>query len=77
MIKLGFLLLVLSSTAIAQDSTAYSELPRFQQVGEKLFRGGQPRDGGISKLHELGINTVINLRGASERTELKRRKSVR
>lgn len=68
MIKLGILLLVLSSTAIAQDLSAYPELPRFQQVGEKLFRGGQPRDGGISKLRDLGINTIINLRGASDRT---------
>lgn len=68
MIKLCVLLLVLSSTAIAQDLTAYPELPRFQQVGEKLFRGGQPLDGGISKLHDLSINTVINLRGASDRT---------
>ena len=68
MIKLCVLLLFLSSTAIAQDSTAHPELPRFQQVSERLFRGGQPRDGGISKLRELGINTVINLRGASART---------
>jgi protein tyrosine/serine phosphatase len=68
MIKLVALLLLLSSTAFAQDPTAYPELPRFQQVSERLFRGGQPRDGGISKLRELGINTVINLRGASDRT---------
>lgn len=69
MIKLGVLLLFLSSTAIAQDSTVYPELPRFQQVSERLFRGGQPRDGGITKLRELGINTVINLRGTSARTK--------
>jgi protein tyrosine/serine phosphatase len=62
------LLLLLSSTAIAQDSTAVPELPRFQQVSERLFRGGQPREGAINKLRELGVNTVINLRGASERT---------
>ena len=68
MTKLAVVLLVFSATAFAQDSTAYPELPRFQQVSERLFRGGQPRDGGISKLRELGINTVINLRGASDRT---------
>ena len=72
MLKQVVLLLLLSSTAIAQDSTApartYPELPRFQQVSERLFRGGQPREGGVSKLRELGINTVINLRGASDRT---------
>ena len=72
MLKQVVLLLLLSSTAIAQDSTApataYPELPRFRQVSERLFRGGQPREGGVSKLRELGINTVINLRGASDRT---------
>lgn len=68
MVKLVALLLLLSSTAFAQDPTAYPKLPRFQQVSERLFRGGQPRDGGISKLRELGITTVINLRGASDRT---------
>ena len=61
-------LILLSATAFAQDSTAPADLPRFQQVNEKLYRGGQPRQNGISKLRELGINTVINLRGASDRT---------
>lgn len=66
--KLAVVFLVLSATVSAQDTTAYAELPRFQKVSEKLFRGGQPRKGGINKLRELGINTVINLRGASDRT---------
>ena len=68
MLKQVVLLLFLCSPAIAQVSTTRSELPRFQQVSERLFRGGQPREGGINKLRELGINTVINLRGASDRT---------
>ena len=68
MFKQIVLLLLLSSPAIAQDSTASPALPRFQQVSERLFRGGQPREGGINKLRELGINTVINLRGASDST---------
>ena len=61
-------LVLLSATASAQDATSYAELPRFQQVSERLYRGAQPRDGGLAKLRELGINTVINLRGASGRT---------
>jgi|SRR5829696_5612270 len=61
-------LLLLSATASAQDATSYAELPRFQQVSERLYRGAQPRDGGLSRLRELGINTVINLRGASGQT---------
>ena len=61
-------LVLLSATASAQEATGYAELPRFQQVSERLYRGAQPRDGGLAKLRELGINTVINLRGTSSRT---------
>lgn len=61
-------LLLLSTAASAQDATGYPELPRFQQVSEKLYRSAQPRDRGMSRLRELGINTIINLRGASKRT---------
>ena len=61
-------LVLLSATASAQDATSYVELPRFKQVSERLYRGAQPRDGGLTKLRELGINTIINLRGASART---------
>lgn len=61
-------LLLLSAFASAQDATDQAGLPRFHQVSERLFRGGQPRAGGIRRLAELGINTVVNLRGASDRT---------
>ena len=61
-------LILLSATASAQDTTSYAELPRLKQVNERLYRGAQPRDGGLSRLRDLGINTVINLRGASART---------
>jgi len=72
MIRLAVVLLFLSATALGQnsaiDSTTYPELPRFKQVSERLYRGAQPLAGGITKLRELGVNTVINLRGASDRT---------
>ena len=61
-------LILLSATASAQDATTNAELPRFQQVSERLYRSAQPRAGGLNRLRELGINTVINLRGASART---------
>ena len=66
--RVAVALVFLSATASAQDATSYAELPRFQQVSERLYRGAQPRDGGLSKLRELGINTIINLRGTSART---------
>gem|GEM_PF-506877 len=61
-------LLFLSTFASAQDATDHAGLPKFHQVSERLFRGGQPRAGGIRRLAELGIETVINLRGASAGT---------
>ena len=66
-IRLFIVTLVLfSATASAQE--AYPELPRFQQVTDRLYRGGQPREGGLRRLRELGINTIVNLRGASKTT---------
>jgi protein tyrosine phosphatase (PTP) superfamily phosphohydrolase (DUF442 family) len=65
-------LTLLSVTAIAQDATGavtgYAELPRLMRVNERLYRSAQPRNGGVKRLHELGFNTIINLRGASKRT---------
>lgn len=66
--SVSVVLTLLCATASAQDSTNSAELPRFQQVSEKLYRSGQPRNGGLTRLRELGINTVINLRGSSART---------
>lgn len=61
-------LLIFAATAAAQDAAGYAELPRFQKVNERLYRGGQPAQGGVSRLRELGINTIINLRGAGKIT---------
>lgn len=67
-LAIALALTCVSVTATAQDATSYTELPRFQQVNEKLYRSAQPREGGLKRLHELGITTIINLRGASKRT---------
>jgi uncharacterized protein (TIGR01244 family) len=64
------LLALLSFAAIAQQAEPrYQDLPNFHQVNEHLYRGGQPEDGGLRKLAELGVKTVINLRGASKQTQ--------
>ena len=65
---LVFALALLSITASGQEATSYPELPRFQQVNERLYRSAQPHKGGIKRLQELGITTIINLRGESART---------
>ena len=64
-------LLFLSTAVFAQNSSSDTELPRFQQVTERLYRGGQPRAGGLRRLRELGIDTIVNLRadGAEVRAE--------
>ena len=54
-----------SSVALAQEQTEArdKELPNFHEVNARLFRGGQPRPGGLKKLAARGVKTVINLRG--------------
>src|SRR5262249_41242355 len=63
-------LLAIGALAITarQADPRYEQLPNFHQVNERLFRGGQPKQGGLKKLSELGIKTIINLRGESEGT---------
>ena len=62
------LLLALSPLVLAaqQTESRYDELPNFHQINERLFRGGQPKKGGLKKLSGLGIKTIINLRGEGE-----------
>lgn len=69
---LALALTLFSVTAIAQNSTgavaSYPELPRLMKVNERLYRSAQPGEGAIKRLHDLGFNTIINLRGTSQRT---------
>jgi hypothetical protein len=43
----------------------YAQLPNFHVVNARLYRGGQPRAGGLERLAALGVKTVINLRKAA------------
>jgi len=67
--------LVLAATASrAQQDPTYKELPNFHRVSAQLYRGAQPLGGGMKTLSELGVKTVVNLRGEgdgakSEQTE--------
>ena len=58
-------LLFLSTPTFAQDTT---DLPRFHQVTDRLYRGAQPSGVGLRRLRELGIDTIVNLRGESDQT---------
>jgi tyrosine-protein phosphatase SIW14 len=58
---------LLCGAARAQEAGAqYKELPNFHQVNARLYRGGQPKVGGLKRLASLGVKTVINLRGDDE-----------
>lgn len=62
-------LTLFTSTALAQTAALqYAELPNFHQVNSQLYRGAQPGAFGLRKLAELGIKTIINLRGEDEET---------
>ena len=60
-------LMLLAAASQARQGPGYKELPNFHRVSDRLYRGAQPRDGGVRKLAELGIKTIINLRGEDER----------
>jgi protein tyrosine/serine phosphatase len=63
---IGVALMLFSTKVSAQN--AETELPRFQQVSERLYRGAQPRAGGLRRLRELGIDTIVNLRHTGDLT---------
>jgi tyrosine-protein phosphatase SIW14 len=61
-------LALLVSISAAQTEVRYKELPNFRKVQDHLYRGGQPAAGGLKRLAELGIKTVVNLRGEDDLT---------
>jgi uncharacterized protein (TIGR01244 family) len=58
-----------ATIAATQAEPKYEELPNFHAVNTLIYRGGQPKPGGIKKLVGLGIKTVINLRDNDERAQ--------
>ena len=73
MVAAAVVTVLVTSACLAQEVARqqvprYAELPNFYKVNERLYRGGQPKAGGVKKLAELGVKTIINLRGADETT---------
>jgi uncharacterized protein (TIGR01244 family) len=60
--------LMLAASASLAQAPRYAELPNFFKVNERLYRGGQPKAGGVKRLAEIGIKTIVNLRGTDEQT---------
>lgn len=44
-------------------------VPNFAEVSPTLFRGAQPTAAGFARLHQMGIKTIIDLRGRSHRDD--------
>ncbi len=65
----AILSLLLCGVAWAQAEVRYTELPNYHQVNMQLYRGGQPKAGGLAQLARSGVKTIINLRGADERAQ--------
>ena len=64
---------VVALSSVAQTEVRYEELPNFHRVNSQLYRGGQPKTGGISKLAALGIKTIVNLRQTDDDTRAEAR----
>jgi protein tyrosine/serine phosphatase len=58
--------LLAQSTRQAPNSQA---IPRFGQVAEGFYRGGQPSRQGFEYLKQLGVKTIINLRAENQEAE--------
>lgn len=59
-------LLSLLAAVAASQELGCRELPNFHKISDGLYRGAQPLDGGMKKLAELGVKSVVNLRGEDD-----------
>ena len=74
---LAALLALLTVSAGANEiEPRYRELPNFHRVNARLYRGAQPEEGGIRRLKELGVETIINLRKADSLSAREREEAV-
>jgi protein tyrosine/serine phosphatase len=74
-LKFNLSILILSvfviggQTSRAQMTATRNDLPNFSQVNAKLYRGAQPTEEGVKKLAQMGVKTIIDLRGADEKAK--------
>ena len=60
---------VFNQATHAQSKISDKDLPNFGQVNATLYRGGQPTEAGVKKLAQMGVKTIIDLRGEDERAQ--------
>ena len=59
-------LVLFTSAGFSQQPVDNKKLPNFHEVNSKLYRGAQPKAGGVKELAARGIKTIVNLRGPGE-----------
>jgi protein tyrosine/serine phosphatase len=59
-------LIVVDSSLAKSESK--EDLPNFHKVHSYLYRGGEPSEPGLYKLKDMGIATIIDLRGSYKHT---------
>jgi tyrosine-protein phosphatase SIW14 len=64
----GTVLTLLAAPIRTQDRR-YKELPNFHKVNDMVYRGAQPKSGGLELLKQLGVKTVVNLRDDDDRAK--------
>ena len=69
----GFALLVCSLVFGQQQKI--EELPNFSQVSSNLYRGAQPKEGGLNRLKKMGVKSIINLRDSDDHSKTEERKA--
>ncbi len=62
-------LALLAAPVYTQEDPRYRELPNFHKVNDMVYRGAQPKSGGLELLKRLGIKTVVNLRNNDARAK--------
>ena len=48
---------------VSAEAIYVPEIADFGKVNEYLYRGAQPKEGGLEQLKKLGVDTIIDLRG--------------
>ena len=63
------MLALVASPIRTQEDRSPRKLPNFHKVNEVVYRGAQPKIGGLDILRQLGIKTVVNLRDDDARAK--------
>jgi tyrosine-protein phosphatase SIW14 len=71
-----FSLTATMSLASAWAGSQNDNLPNFQKVNDRVYRGAQPTDSGFQQLAQLGIKTVVDLREIGEHSQADEQKIV-